>query len=375
MIALTTCSRITIHIHGSLSRNLMNTLRGVGINDFHMIPARSVIIEVKKGIFSLLPGKDLSNDPVDIFFFLVDKRMEEHLLKFIVEKMQLNFPGRGSVLSEDVRVSCRDEADGERHPTPISVEDIHTKFYPYSGICCIVQRGHGENLARVALDRGTCTPSIHFGTGTGIRDKMGLLRITIPHEKEIIHVFSARYESDPILDTMIDRGKLDQPGRGYIYQYHINRGFINMKVARGGLRQAASIEQIVTALDHIKGGTEWRRSSRAGELKPLREKQYITGLCDFLLLCDAGTGTELVKTAMAAGAGGATITSLRFLRSADSPNKDIPPAREACDMVIPETLTESVLEALDHAGAFTDRCHARIQIREISKAFTYTGPS
>ena len=76
---------------------------------------------------------------------------------------------------------------------------------------------------------------------------------------------------------------------------------------------------------------------------------------------------------MFAGAGGATVSTAKMIRPAESPFAAISPIRECCSMIIPEATVETVVEALEKAGAFTDRCHGQIFLRQASKAFTYWG--
>ena len=144
-----------------------------------------------------------------------------------------------------------------------------------------------------------------------------------------------------------------------------------MKVTRGEHRHAASIEQIVAAIDHIKGGAEWRRRSGSGEKTGEKNSDYLTGLVDLTLLCDGGTGMDLVGVAMSAGAAGATIARLKHVRPPDSPLSEVSPAREACSMIVSNSHVNGILDALKEAGAFTDSCHGQIQLRQVPKAFTY----
>lgn len=109
------------------------------------------------------------------------------------------------------------------------------------------------------------------------------------------------------------------------------------------------------------------------EKRSVRKKKYLRGLVDMILLCDGGTGMELVKAAMSAGAGGATISSMQHIRPPDSALSDISPARDLCSMVISEQTKEAVIKALEESGAFTDRCHGQIHLRRTSKAYTYVG--
>ncbi len=366
-----TVSRITIYLHRNISKDVLDVLKEKQILNLHLSAARSIVIEEKKKLFPILTGQDLSQDPLDIIILLVNPEMEGPLVSLIIEKGHLDYPGRGSVLIEDVELVESHELFGECDVQPFEIITQPVHLYSCTGICCIMKRGQGDTVARIALDTGTCVPAIHFGTGTGIRDKMGLLRITIPPEKEIIHAYPTTHEADHILEMMIDAGRLDQPGSGFIYSFPVKKGLVNTRVNRGEQRHAASIEQVVTALDHMKGNTEWRRRRTVVEKRSLRKKKYLRNLVDMVLLCDGGMGMELVKAAMTAGAGGATISSVRHIRGTNSTMSDMPTARDLCSMVIPERIKDAVIDVLEASGAFTDRCHGQVHFRRISKAFTY----
>jgi nitrogen regulatory protein PII len=364
-------SRITAFVNRNISKEILDSLKEVGVIDLHLAAARSPVIEERKGIFALLPGRDLVDDPLDIISFLVARKAGDSILNLIIEKGQLNLPGRGSVYSEEIDLGMAHELCQENKPDPFEIEKA--PLHKLTGICCVVQRGQGDSIARVALDTGICVPSLHFGVGTGVRDKMGILRITIPAEKEVINIATSPFDAEIVMKMMIEVGKLDQPGKGFIYLYPLEQGIINMKVTRGEHRHAASIEQIVAAVDHIKGGAEWRR--RSGTVEKTREKSmdYLTDLVDLTLLCDGGTGTDLVNVAMSAGAPGATIARLKHVRPQDSPLSEVSPAREACSMIVSNNEVESILNALEEADAFADCCHGQIQLRRVQKAFTYFG--
>ncbi|MFP4039277.1 MAG: hypothetical protein ACLFS7_01940 [Desulfosudaceae bacterium] len=369
-----TLSCITAYLHRNISKDVLEALKEVKVGDIHLSSARSLVIEEKKGLLAMLPGRDLAQDPLDIVFFLVKPGMEDPLVSLIIEKGHLYYPGRGSVLVEEVELIDQHELFGDHDIQPFERPAQPVHLYPCVGICCIMKRGQGDKVARIALDTGTCVPAVHFGTGTGVRDKMGLLRITIPPEKEIIHAFPTFHEADHIMEMMIEAGRLDQPGSGFIYSFPVKKGLVNTKVNRGEQSHAASIEQIVTALDHMKGNTEWRRRRTVVEKRSARKKKYLRGLVDMVLLCDGGTGMDLARAAMSAGAEGATISGTQHIRPPDSPDpalRHIPPARDVCSMVIPEETKEAVTNALAEAGAFSDRCHGRIHWRRTSKAFTY----
>ena len=109
------------------------------------------------------------------------------------------------------------------------------------------------------------------------------------------------------------------------------------------------------------------RAEKTGE----KSRGYLTGLVDLTLLCDGGTGMDLVGVAMSAGAAGATIARLKHVRPPDSPLSEVSPAREACSMIVSNSHVNGILDALKEGGAFTDSCHGQIQLRQVPKAFTY----
>lgn len=355
-----------------VSRNVLESLKEVGVSELCLTAGRSPVIGERKGLFTVFRGGDLVDDPVDIYTFLVAQEMEEPLMALIIERGELNLPGRGSVYSEEIVIPIAHEVFQENKPAPFEVERPEVRPSRLTGISCIVQRGQGNQVGKVALYTGSCVPSIHYGIGTGVRDKMGLLRITIPAEKELITMASSAHDAEVVMDMMIEVGKLAQPGKGFIYLFPVKRGLMNLQVIRGEKRQAASIEQIVTAIDHLKGGTEWRRWSGKTKKKG-GGIRYLTGLVDLTLVCDEGTGAGLVTAAMSVGAPGATIHKLRHIRPQDSPLSQVSPAREACSMIISEGQLEKTIHALKEAGAFGDRCHGQVQMRRVSKAFTYLG--
>lgn len=368
-----TVSRVTAYLHRNITKDVLEALKEVGIQDCHVYSARSLVIEEKKGILSLLPGRDLVEYPLDTLFFLVNPELEEMILSLIIEMGELYFPGRGTVTAEEVTLlECHDLCR-MKELSPFEFKPPSATLHPYVGICCIMKRGEGDKVARIPLDMGMCVPAIHFGTGTGVRDKMGLLRITIPAEKEIVQVFSTPYEANHIMEIMIEAGQLAQPGSGFIYGFPIKKGLVNIRVKRGEQRHAANIEQIITVLDNIQGNTDWRDRKSFFEKKTRKKKVYIRNLVDLTLLCDAGTGMKLVEASIAAGAGGGTIYKVKNVRSADPTLAEVPLARDACSMVIQESALNAVVDALREAGAFTERCHGQVHIRQTSKAFTYVG--
>lgn len=86
-----------------------------------------------------------------------------------------------------------------------------------SMITCVVQRGRAEHVVQAAQDAGAQGATIYYGHGSGIRERLGLLGLTVDVEKEIITILVADDQSDRVFEAMYFAGELDVPGSGIIY--------------------------------------------------------------------------------------------------------------------------------------------------------------
>jgi hypothetical protein len=365
--------KITGIFHTGITDTIVEGLETVGIVDYQLAAARTLMLQEKKGLFGLYSDTVIVEDPADIMSFLVPAEVEEAVMNLMIDKGDMETPGRGTVFSEEVSIVKAHRLCFENEVKSFEPKSTYPLITELMGICCIVQRGKGNFVARVALDIGTCVPGIIFGHGTGLRDKLGLLRIAIPAEKELINFAASKYNADAIMALMADAGKLDQPGKGFIYFYPIGKGLVNTKITHGMPKHAASMEQLITAVDEIKRGASWRRRTVSKGQVLKGKRAFLNDLTNLILTCNAGRGEDLVKAAMDVGAAGATISKLKHQCPSDSELSEISPARENCNMVVGENQVGDIVEALDKAGAFNDNSHGRVLVSPIPKACTYLG--
>ena len=86
-----------------------------------------------------------------------------------------------------------------------------------SMITCVVQRGKAEEVVRAAQDAGAQGATIHFGNGSGVRERLGLLGLAVDVEKEIITILVGDDQLDRVFERMYFSAELDLPGAGIIY--------------------------------------------------------------------------------------------------------------------------------------------------------------
>lgn len=84
-------------------------------------------------------------------------------------------------------------------------------------ITCIVQRGLADTIVDAAQDAGAQGATVYYARGSGVRERLGVLGLTVEVEKEVITIVAATDQVDRIFERMYVAGKLDTPGMGFIY--------------------------------------------------------------------------------------------------------------------------------------------------------------
>lgn len=84
-------------------------------------------------------------------------------------------------------------------------------------ITCMVQKGKGDAIVAAARAAGAQGASVHYGRGAGIRERLGLLSITVEAEKEVIQIMVSKQQEEEVFTEMFEAGQLDTPGMGIMF--------------------------------------------------------------------------------------------------------------------------------------------------------------
>jgi nitrogen regulatory protein PII len=84
-------------------------------------------------------------------------------------------------------------------------------------ITCMVPRGKGDAIVAAARAAGAQGASIHYGRGAGVRERLGLLSITVEAEKEVIQILVSKQQEEEVFAEMFIAGLLDTPGMGIMF--------------------------------------------------------------------------------------------------------------------------------------------------------------
>lgn len=364
-------SRITCVVDSRLVPLVEAALSDLGVPEAFVQRAKQMSLSERRRPIGLGPASDLVESRSEIYRIHVPAEDEAAVARHIAEAADLYLPGRGSLFADDVAIESAEPAPLAA-PKPAKAAGQAKRTSRCDMVCCIVRRGLGLTLARTVLEMGLCVPVISFGKGMGLRNKLGLLRITIPVEKEALYFVVPERDADFLESLLVHKARLDRPGQGFIYRYPVRAYAVNLSVKRGSRSHAASMEQVIAALDELRGSSEWRR---LGPSKPRAQSAGDDqGLACVSLVAEEGSVGDYVKAAMDAGAGGATLLPLsRRSYGEGAKNDRASNARETCDLIVPGDVAEPVLAAVRSAGLLSEGSGGRAELSAVRRAVTYRG--
>jgi len=331
---------------------------------------RIVRQEIKKRSFGL-PGEvsKLINSAAKIYRFTVPRENADDVVKAIIKLGNLNTPGRGSVFSQKLM-------EFSKEPPEFNVDELNKSVKNMKEsqllenlsyvICVLSDPGSGENLAKRALELGVCVPTVTFAKGNDIRDQLGLIRVTIPPDKELVHLIMPEQDSESIIKLLVEIGRLDKPGKGYIYQTPVSSGQIDTRLKIGKQKHAATMEQIIAAIDQLKNNTSWRKRLDAeSENMKFSKTMMPQDNCEISIISDEDRIDLLRETCLEIGASGA-VTS-KVIPWADK--DDVVQTMIRSAISVPAQLTDLVVDRLLGISTIKESNTDRIQVLDSPAAY------
>jgi nitrogen regulatory protein PII len=259
----------------------------------------------------------------ELIHFLVPESETDHLMEQIAMVGKLRLYGAGSIFACDVEsLTATDDfplwREG-KYTYESKSFDIRFKS-DLTAIIHIAQKGETDAITRAAIKAGAQGPTVSYIQGYGLRDRLGLLRITKQHEKELITAVVDSYDASAVFDAMAKAGRVNQPGRGFIYQVPIHKGLTNLASVFNPEKHSASIQQVIRAIDNMQGNTNWRANQLLIHDPSAEEfKQDLSGTIQdsviLNLICHRKDTEILVHEALEAGVPGASIHYWRLIES------------------------------------------------------------
>jgi nitrogen regulatory protein P-II 1 len=86
-----------------------------------------------------------------------------------------------------------------------------TNLTEVANITCVIQKGLADGVNASLLDVGVQGATVHYGVGTGVRERMGILGIAVDVEREIMSVLVPMDQVDRIFERIFLAAQLDTP--------------------------------------------------------------------------------------------------------------------------------------------------------------------
>ena len=244
----------------SVATHVIEDLFKMGEHNALLLNARGTLIR-DRWYQSFLP---VISPEIDYLELLVPDPQVDRIIEAIAISGNLHRPGAGAVFS----VPCDQLEYGTEFDMWTDVDDdggendlSNNLKENLTAIFCIAQPENVEAISRAAMQAGAHGPVIFYCEGRGLRDRLGWLKITKKGTKEVIVAVVDNVDKIAVTEAMIDAGRLDMPGRGFLYRMPVQQGLVNLPSRVGNRGYAANMQQVISAIDGITGSTDWRDQS------------------------------------------------------------------------------------------------------------------
>jgi nitrogen regulatory protein PII len=228
-----------------------------GVPNVMATSARGSLVQ-ERWYQSLLPAISPEQEMLNLF---VPQSAADTLMEQIVMVGNLRRSGAGAIFS----LPCENLICSEDFPLwqPGQYQFVSESFdiqfkTGLSALLHVSDRGAADVVARAAIKAGAQGATITFIRGYGLRDRLGLLRITKSHDKELTLAVVDECDRDAVFEAMASTGKVEQPGRGIVYELPLSKGLTNLASVFQPHKHSASIQQMVRAIDELRGNADWR---------------------------------------------------------------------------------------------------------------------
>ena len=320
--------------------------------------------------------------------FLVPDTEVDAMMECLVAAAELHLPGSGAVFA----VPCDELRCTEDFPVwststweNDSFDASHNLKENLTAIFCIVQKDRTDRISRAAMSAGAHGPVVFYCEGRGLRDRLGWLRITKKNDMEVLVLIVDNADADAVTEAMVDAGDIDLPVRGFLYRMPVQKGVINVGSSFGGRKYAANIQQIISAIDELKGSRSWRdqritelvgtgKSAGLNLFGKIKERTYLTDQESLTCIVGRKHIDAIVNAALQGGAPGMNISFARLVEAESRETaRGIRFNRERgiVRIILPEHLRTPVALRIQSACAEHDIEEVCIYSQPVTRGVTY----
>ena len=113
-------------------------------------------------------------------------------------------------------------------------------------ITCVLQTGLAEEVLEAAKNCGAQGATVSYARGTGVRDRMGLIGVTIDEQKEVVRIVASEEQANRVFEAMYLAGDLDTPGKGIMYMSDLEHvaTYIPENIIDSASQQTSNVDHV-----------------------------------------------------------------------------------------------------------------------------------
>ena len=113
-------------------------------------------------------------------------------------------------------------------------------------ITCVLQNGLAEGVLEAAKNCGAQGATVSYARGTGVRDRMGLIGVTIDEQKEVVRIVASKEQASQVFEAMYLAGDLDTPGKGIMYMSDLEHvaTYIPENIVDSAAQQTSNVNHV-----------------------------------------------------------------------------------------------------------------------------------
>jgi nitrogen regulatory protein PII len=256
-------SAVTVVLSRQRAKRVIAALLDENVHHVMLNNARGTLIR-DRWYQSLLPT---ISPELSVLQMLVPDPLVDSIMETAARHAQLHRSGAGAMYSQPCADLYHkgalplwpiDRAERPEQDASATLRENLTAIY------LISQGERTDAVCRAAMQAGGHGPVVQYSEGHGLRDQLGWLRITSKPIKEVVSVVVDNVDADLVFAAMARAGQVERAARGLIYRMPVQKGLVNIDSIYAGTRHAATMQQIIRAIDDIKGGKDWRDQNAIG---------------------------------------------------------------------------------------------------------------
>lgn len=169
---------------------------------------------------ALLDILDLNDIRKEIVLMIADTDTLWRALEAIALELRLDKPNHGIAFSTNVAGLV-----GTHGQSSVRKEYRAMEGGTHDAIFVVVDRGKGEDVVDAARLAGSKGATIINARGSGIHEKQTFFSMVIEPEKEIVMILAEKELTGPIVKTIREDLKIDEPGRGIMFILEVSKTY------------------------------------------------------------------------------------------------------------------------------------------------------